>query len=184
MPKLNSLFPDDAIPAQRLTVESKSAFAARVGLTKGRISQLISDGLPVTAKGKIEIAAALEWLDRNLDPDRRQKTDTAKGECSSPSLTEARRLHIIVQAQRGKLALEQERGQLINRAEAIATVFARGRAERDAHIAWVQRSAPVIAAELEADAGKCFAVLDRLMREHLDWLAKLPLGELQDAGRD
>ena len=50
MPKLNSL-------------ESKSDFAARVGLTKGRISQLVAEGLPVRADGQIDVAEGLAWIE-------------------------------------------------------------------------------------------------------------------------
>jgi hypothetical protein len=49
-------------------------------------------------------------------------------------------------------------------------------------MAWVQRAAPLIAAETGADPQATFAVLDRLMREHLEHLADTPLGELRDAG--
>ena len=169
------------MPKLKEASESKADFAARVGLTRGRISQLIAEGLPVQADGRINIEAGLSWMENNLDPDRRNKGGVARQEGSGPSLAEARRLHLIVQVQRAKLALEQERGTLINADEAVNTVFARARAERDAHIAWVQRSAPVIAGELGADPNKTFAVLDRLMREHLEQLADTPLEGLRDA---
>lgn len=169
------------MPKLKEEAESKADFAARVGLTRGRISQLIAEGLPVQADGRINVEAGLSWMENNLDPDRRNKGGVARQEVSGPSLAEARRLHLIVQVQRAKLALEQERGTLINADEAVNTVFARARAERDAYIAWVQRSAPVIAGELGADPNKTFAVLDRLMREHLEQLADTPLEGLRDA---
>ncbi len=170
MPKLNA------------ETETKAAFAARVGLTRGRISQLVADGLPVRGDGRIDVEAGLAWMEQNLDPAKRNKGGSMKTENNSPSLAEARRLHLIVQVQRAKLALEQERGRLIDADEATATVFARARAERDAHIAWVQRCAPLIAGELGADPNRTFAVLDRLMREHLDYLSETPLESLRDAG--
>lgn len=169
------------MPKLKEEAESKADFAARVGLTRGRISQLIAEGLPVQVDGRINVEAGLSWMENNLDPSRRNKGGVSQHEGSGPSLTEARRLHLIVQVQRAKLALEQERGTLINADEAVNTVFARARAERDAHIAWVQRSAPVIAGELGADPNKTFAVLDRLMREHLEQLADTPLEGLRDA---
>lgn len=172
--------------------ESKSKFAARVGVTKGRISQLVAAGLPVREDGSIDIEAALAWMEANLDPAKRNKggtkrealitggaKDGAGTSSGMPSLGEARRLHLIVQIERAKIALQQERGQLIDAEQASATVFNRARAERDAHIAWVQRSAPIIAGELCSDPAKTFAVLDRLMREHLDCLADTPLDVLQ-----
>lgn len=171
MTKLNEVF------------ESKSQFAARVGLSKGRISQLVADGLPVREDGAIDIEAGLAWMEANLDPAKRNKGGTKGDEekYNGPSLGEARRLHLIVQIERAKIALKQERGDLIDADHAMATVFVRARVERDAHIAWVQRSAPVIASELGCDPAKAFTVLDRLMREHLEHLADTPLDVLKDA---
>ena len=75
------------------------------------------------------------------------------------------------------------KGELIDTEAAERTVFARAKAERDAHLAWAQRSAPVIAAELGIETGPVFAVLDRLMREHLEHLASMPLEDLFHANR-
>ncbi len=162
--------------------ETKAAFANRVGLSKGRISQLVAEGLPVRSDGKIDVDAGLAWMEQNLDPARRNKGGT-RPQDPSTSLAEARRRHLIVQVQRAKLALEQERGKLIDAAEATMTIFTRARVERDAHIAWVQRSAPLIAGELGADPSRTFAILDRLMREHLEHLANTPLEDLHAGNR-
>jgi hypothetical protein len=154
------------------SAETKTAFAARVGLTKGRISQLVAEGLPVRADGQIDVAAGLAWIEDNLDPASAARNPT--------TLAEAKRLHEIVKVQRAKLAYERERGELVETAAATRTVFARARAERDAHMAWVQRTAPLLAAELGTDPRATFAALDRMMREHLEHLADLPLGSLSD----
>lgn len=160
-------------------VATKAEFAARVGLTRGRISQLIGKGLPVRTDGRIEVEAGLRWMEDNLDSDRRDKGGT-NGNGSAPSLAEAKRLHEIVKVQRARLALDKERGDLVSRAEVKAAVFARARRERDAHMAWVARTAPQLAAELGADPARTFASLDRLMREHLLDLARTPLQVLAD----
>ena len=174
MPKLNS--------GPEAIGESKSVFAARVGLTRGRISQLIAEGLPVRADGRIDVDAGLAWIEDNLDPARRRKGDSgATGKTAT--LAEARRLHEIVKVQRARLAYEREKGLLIDAKAAERTVFARAKAERDAHLAWTQHSATVIAAELGVETGPVFALLDRLMREHLEHLASMPLGELFHAPR-
>ena len=99
-------------------------------------------------------------------------------------MAEAKRLHEIFKVQRAKLAFEKEQGKLIDADAAERTVFARAKAERDAHIAWVQRSAPIMAAELGVETGPVFAVLDKLMREHLEHLAETPLRDLFDAHTD
>ncbi len=160
--------------------ETKTAFAARVGLTKGRISQLVAEGLPVRADGRIDVAVGLAWIEDNLDPARRNRGRAAVPTRATTTLAEAKRLHEIVKVQRAKLAFEREQGQLVETAAATRTVFARARAERDAHMAWVQRTAPLLAAELGADPRATFAALDRMMREHLEHLADLPLGSLSD----
>lgn len=161
--------------------ESKSDFAARVGLTKGRISQLVAEGLPVRADGQIDVAVGLAWIEDNLDPARRNRGGAAVIPARvSTTLAEAKRLHEIVKVQRAKLAFEREQGQLVETSAATRTVFARARAERDAHMAWVQRSAPLLAAELGADPRATFAALDRMMREHLEHLADLPLGSFDN----
>ena len=161
--------------------ETKTAFAARVGLTKGRISQLVAEGLPVRSDGRIDVAEGLAWIETNLDPARRNKGGTAAAPARvSTTLAEAKRLHEIVKVQRARLAFEREQGKLIDADEARRTVFARARAERDAHLAWVQRTAPLLAAELDADPRATFATLDRMMREHLEHLADLPLGSFGD----
>jgi hypothetical protein len=162
--------------------EPKSDFAARVVLTKGRISQLITNGLPVRTDGQIDVAEGLSWIEANLDPARRNKggAGSVNPARSGTTLADAKRLHEIVKVQRAKLAYEKEQGLLIETAAATRTVFARARAERDAHMAWVQRSAPLLAAELGADPRATFAALDRMMREHLEHLADMPLGSFDD----
>ena len=159
--------------------DTKAGFAARVSVTKGRVSQLISQGLPVQPDGRIDIEKGLAWIEDNLDPVRRGKGGTVTGRTAT--LAEAKRLHEIVKVQRAKLAYEREKGELIDASAAERTVFARAKAERDAHIAWVQRSAPIIASELKTDVAPVFTVLDRLMREHLEHLAETPLEDLRDA---
>jgi hypothetical protein len=162
--------------------ESKTAFAARTGLSPGRISQLIAEGLPVASDGSIDVEAGLSWIAGNLDAARRGKGGTVPIGNKTATLAEARRLHEIVRVQRAKLAYEREQGNLVDAGEARNTVFARARAERDAHLAWVQRVAPILAAEAGGDPNRTFAILDRMMREHLEHLAGTPLGELEHAG--
>jgi len=160
--------------------ETKTAFATRVGLTKGRISQLVAEGLPVRGDGQIDVALGLAWIEDNLDPSRRNKGGTVAPARSGITLAEAKRMHEIVKVQRAKLAFEREQGQLIETVSATRTVFARARAERDAHMAWVQRTAPLLAAEVGADQRATFAAMDRMMREHLEYLADMPLGSFGD----
>jgi|APTNR8051073442_1049403.scaffolds.fasta_scaffold09480_1 hypothetical protein len=156
-------------------LETKAEFARRVGVTRGRISQLIAKGLPVTPEGKIDPEAGLAWLEQNLDHDRRGKGGVARQTTPGPSLAEARRLLLLTQVQRARLALERERGDLVDAAGVTAAVLARARLERDAWQAWVTRAAPELAAELGTPERACFATLDRLVRAQLAHLAETPL---------
>ncbi len=89
------------------SAETKTVFAARVGLTKGRISQLVAEGLPVRSDGQIDVAVGLAWIEDNLDPARRNKGGAATAPARvSTTLAEAKRLHEIVKVQRAKLALK------------------------------------------------------------------------------
>jgi predicted regulator of Ras-like GTPase activity (Roadblock/LC7/MglB family) len=45
---------------------SKTELAKRLGLTKGRISQLVGDGLPVEPDGRVDALAAAQWVLDNL----------------------------------------------------------------------------------------------------------------------
>src|SRR5277367_6537824 len=52
-------------------VISKAEFGRRIGLSKGRIYQLVAEGLPFSADRRIDFAKAMRWVDRNLDQHRR-----------------------------------------------------------------------------------------------------------------
>ena len=47
-------------------ITSKSVFAARLGVTKGRISQLVAEGLPTRPDGQLDAAVAASWVLANL----------------------------------------------------------------------------------------------------------------------
>jgi hypothetical protein len=157
--------------AEPLTHLSKAAFGRRHGVGRTRVTQWIQRGLPVEG-GKIPVEAGDRWVSESLDPKRRNPAATISESARRIEAAKARRL---------ELQLAREVKALVPREQAERAIFARARAERDAHRAWVLRAAPVLAAELGADARKTFEVLDRLMSEHLDDLAKTPLVDLTDA---
>lgn len=49
---------------------SKSGFAGLIGVTPGRVSQMIKDGLPVEPNGKIDVARGRLWIQDNIDQRR------------------------------------------------------------------------------------------------------------------
>lgn len=177
------------LPEDTTRPVSKSRFAAEVGLSKGRISQLVGQGLPVRPDGKIDRDTALDWMEANLDPTRRKPAYKEKAEtgpalptaAADASLKDLKAEHEAVKVARARLALEKERGELVDRTTAERVILDRARQERDAHLNWVLRTAPLLAAELGVDSSQMFGLLEREMRDHLQALAETPLEGLQDA---
>lgn len=159
---------------------SKSTFARMIGVTKGRVSQLIAKGLPVRPDGKIDPVIGGEWIEQNLDPLRRKPAEPEK-----PPPVESTRSQLETEKLRS-LRLENDRreGSLVDRAAAEQAIFARARAERDAHLNWIVQAAPQIAAELGTDARRMSEALERHMRQHLERLADTPLEVLSDDRRE
>ena len=107
---------------------TKLQFAKRAKVAASRVSKWIEEGLPVTKRGKISVAAADKWLRENLDHARRQKG-------ADPKLAELRRAREGVKLESDKIALAKESGELIERALVRRWAEARGRLDRDAHMA-------------------------------------------------
>ena len=196
--------------------ESQRQFAQRVCLAPSRVNKLIKEGLPVLPNGRIDTEAAIQWLEDNLDPERRVRAKqgsagavtgaavptprpapvrpvaaapavpaapvppAAPASASGAPMAEVRRQHEIVKVARARLRLETEKGRLINRDEVKVAIFNRARRERNAHLAWGLRVAPLMAAELAVDPALMFTCLDRHLREHLADLARTPLLELPE----
>jgi hypothetical protein len=86
---------------------------------------------------------------------------------------QARTANEVLKAQERRLRLQQMKGELVDRAKAVAQVFRLARDERDAWVNWPARVAAVIAAELEVDTHQLHTVLERQVREHLNELAEV-----------
>ena len=94
----------------------------------------------------------------------------------------------MLKAQERRLRLQQMKGELVDRAKAVAQVFRLAREERDAWVNWPARVAAMMAAELaapsseaadetvEVDQHRLHTVLERHVREHLAELAEIRPG--------
>jgi hypothetical protein len=89
---------------------------------------------------------------------------------------QARTANEVLKAQERRLRLQQMKGELVDRAKAVAQVFRLARDERDAWVNWPARVASLMAAELEVDAHKLHTVLERQVRDHLGELAEVRPG--------
>lgn len=153
---------------------SKKGYAEHLGVTPGRVSQMIAAGLPMRPNGRIPVAEADDWYGANVDPNRAKATGKAGALPPDSPRAELER----IKADRERLKLERETAALIDRKAAEKAIFERARAERDSWLSFVSRAAPDLAAELDADPARAFAALDRLVRDHLRDLSERPLGEL------
>jgi hypothetical protein len=95
---------------------------------------------------------------------------------------QARTANEVLKAQERRLRLQQMKGELIDRAKAVAQIFRLAREERDAWVNWPARVAAMMAAELsgssseaagEVDQHSLHTVLERHVREHLAELAEI-----------
>jgi hypothetical protein len=86
---------------------------------------------------------------------------------------QARTANEVLKAQERRVRLQRMKGELVDRAKAVAQVFRLARDERDAWVNWPARVAAMIAAELEVDPHTLHNVLERHVRDHLAELAEV-----------
>jgi hypothetical protein len=90
------------------------------------------------------------------------------------SLLQARTVNEVVKAQTNKVRLAQLKGELVDRAQAVAHVFKLARAERDAWLNWPSRVSAQMAAGLGVEPHALHVALDAAVREQLQ-----DLGDVQ-----
>jgi hypothetical protein len=73
------------------------------------------------------------------------------------------------------MRLQKLKGELVDRARAVALVFHLARQERDAWAGWPARVAAMMAAELGIGAHSVQTVLETHVRQHLKELAEVRL---------
>lgn len=109
------------------TIITKADLAARLGVSRPRISQLVAQGLPVREDGRVELESALSWIaehtDRSRSVGRARPTATVprvQGQ-SAPTLTAqpaADPGHVLLVARARKALAETKR---IERLEKVAS---------------------------------------------------------------
>jgi DNA-binding transcriptional regulator YdaS (Cro superfamily) len=66
---------------------TKSALARRLGVTRGRISQLCSQGMPVLANGCVDVDVACQWISEHVDRGHSGWSTTRKAESPASAAT-------------------------------------------------------------------------------------------------
>jgi len=157
-----------AEPAPGAEAVTQTAFAKLVGVSRQRIGQMIREGLP-TRDGRIPVEEARAWI-------AAEKRLYGNG-ANVAARIEARAAKERADADLAELKLAERQGKLVDREAVRRIAFERARFERDAHLGFAARAAPLIAAEAGGDVGVIFAALDKVMREHLLALAEAPTPE-------
>ncbi|OHC75199.1 MAG: hypothetical protein A3H92_06215, partial [Rhodospirillales bacterium RIFCSPLOWO2_02_FULL_58_16] len=103
------------------------------------------------------------------------------------TFVEARTAHESAKAHLARLRLQERKGNLVDRARAMAMVFKLARQERDAWVNWPARVAALMAAELSASCSEAIGhpimieahvmqkVLETNVRAHLSELSEVRL---------
>ena len=92
---------------------------------------------------------------------------------SGTTFLQAKTANEVLKAQERRIRLQKLKGELIDRARALALVFRLAREERDAWVNWPARSAALMAAELGVEPAAMQKVLEKHVSAHLDELAEV-----------
>ena len=189
---------------------SERQYAAHVGLSRGAIQKAkIAERLVLYPDGSINAAASDARRAETTDPSKTRKPPTPKlkpvpeaavaavGDTlreqglavpavgGGTTFLQAKTANEVLKAQERRIRLQKLKGELIERARALALVFRLAREERDAWVNWPARAAALMAAELSASCADVTGqqitvepaamqkVLEKHVRAHLDELAEV-----------
>ena len=156
---------------------SERQYAAHVGLSRGAIQKAkTAERLVLYPDGSINAAASDARRAETTDPSKTRKPpapklkpvpeaavaavgDTLREEGlavpavgGGTTFLQAKTANEVLKAQERRIRLQKLKGELIERARALALVFRLAREERDAWVNWPARAAALMAAELSASS--------------------------------
>src|SRR5512144_1418616 len=164
---------------------SERAYAAHAGISRGAVQKARASGrLVLHADGSINVEASDARRAQATDPSMRRRRqsslhpvpEAAIGAVSetlreqglpAPAVAggmtylQARTANEVLKAQERKMRLQKLKGELVDRARAIALVFRLARQERDAWAGWPARVAAMMAADLGIGAHATQTVLEK-----------------------
>jgi hypothetical protein len=168
-----SLEPDGTIDAAKADAAWRSA-SDPIRPHNARASE---SGVPPTATAPVPPAPKQAEPGPSLRPTARPAAGEAARESGEAAVVggfaQARTVNEVLKAQERRVRLQKQKGELVDRARATATVFALARRERDAWIQWPARAAALIAADLQADPHRVEQVLEAHVRAHLSELSEI-----------
>lgn len=174
---------------------SERQYAAHVGLSRGAIQKAkTAERLVLFPDGSIDAAASDRRRAETTDPSKTRKPPAPKlkpvpaaavaavGDTlreqglavgGGTTFLQAKTANEVLKAQERRIRLQKLKGELIERARALALVFRLAREERDAWVNWPVRAAALMAADLGVEPAAMQKALEKHVRAHLDDLAEV-----------
>ena len=173
---------------------SMRAYARYRGISDGAVRKAIQTGrITANPDGSIDVDKANEQWRLNTDASQqrgehrpvpneaiasvRETLGDSSG-AQAPSmggttLLQARTANEVLKAQTNKVRLARLKGDLVDRAQAVAHVYKLARTQRDAWLNWPARVSAQLASDLNVDAHQMHQILEKAVREHLQDLGEM-----------
>ena len=160
------------------TIDPATADVQWVGQTDPSMQRVVAaqaQASQAASAGKLSATrpvpqAALDSVQETLAEAGQDPASAAGG---AVTIVRAKLAREILTSQLLKLRLQREKGEMVDRARAVALVFDLARRERDAWIGWPARVAANMAAELDANPRRVEQLLERYLRDQLATLAEV-----------
>jgi hypothetical protein len=176
---------------------SEREYAAHAGVSRGAVQKARASGrLVLHADGSIDAAASDARRGHATDPSMQRSQQAslrpvpeaavgavaetlreqglpAPQAAGGMTYLQARTANEVLKAQERKMRLQKLKGELVDRARAVALVFRLARQERDAWAGWPARVAAMMAADLGIGAHAMQTVLENHVRQQLGDLADI-----------
>lgn len=145
----------------------KSDFAKLIGVSAGRVSHMVRDGLPVEPDGRIDVARGKLWIQANVDP-KRSAAQSAQGEmpfAAAPDASAERVRLLREQADYAALKNAEKRRELVPSSEVEKIWESEWRQLRSAILAAPSRLRQVLPHLATSDIAEIDAELRRILEE-------------------
>lgn len=148
----------------------KSDFAKLIGVSPGRVSHMVRDGLPVEPDGRIDVARGKLWIQANVDP-KRSAAQSAQGEipfAAAPDAATERVRLLSEQADYAALKNAEKRRELVPSSEVERIWESEWRQLRSAVLAAPSRLRQILPHLATSDIAEIDAELRRILEEFGD----------------
>ncbi len=147
-------------------------YARHRGVSDRAVRKAIDAGrITLSSDGQIDVDQADEDWAENTDQTKQNMMvamDQNTPKTDRNSYTKIKTAHELYKAQLTQLALQEKKGQLIQKEMVKAQVGQLSRQVRDSWMNWPSRVSALMAAELEIEEHQLHIILERYVREHLN----------------